>query len=242
MEPDTPYARIARPRRSFMPFIVVVAIIVAGIVGISYTISLRFHMTGTTPGGNALTPYVTQLNLNFNRELEANKTATPVANQNIILSSNVSGKSITIRLNTPLRDTTTYTITLAVVQAKDGSQLHNIKFVFRPTNTPFDKLSKKQQQDLIATQDHYPAVNQDPILGHLPYSTLDFNLDAVITKNAAGKEVVEIDATLLPSAADLSNEAAAIAQYKQEVVNYIKSLGVDPNNYTINYTVTQPTT
>lgn len=226
-----------QPRRSFAPLIVVVAVIAAIVIGILYVLSLPFHLVNTTPSTASIATYTPTLDLNFNRELDNAKTATPVADQNIIRSSSVSGKTLTINL-TSLAENKTYTITIAVVQAKDGSQIRNISLKFKPKYVPADKLPKSQQQTLLNNQDKN-GPQPDPIYGLVPYSTLDFTLQAFPTADGKG---IEVDANLLPSAADLSNEDQAIAQYKQEVVDYIKSKGLDPSKYTINYTVTQPTT
>jgi len=92
---------------------------------------------------------------------------------------------------------------------------------------------------------NYDKRFNDPILAHLPYGGLNFSIAAnIITQN--GKPVVTLDAKVLLSAADVNSgpayEQAAINTGKQDIVAYIKSLGLDPNNYTINYEVVQPTT
>lgn len=76
----------------------------------------------------------------------------------------------------------------------------------------------------------------EPMLSHLPYKTTDFSLAADFTNGSNGEPKLAIDATIHLSGADEGDPTAATAQYKQEVLNYISSCGVDPANYTINYT------
>lgn len=80
----------------------------------------------------------------------------------------------------------------------------------------------------------------EPLLNHLPYQTTDFILKPSFVSGQNNQPRLEIDATLLLSHADASNPTAAAATYKQEVISYLTSLGVNPANYTINYTVNSP--
>lgn len=83
--------------------------------------------------------------------------------------------------------------------------------------------------------------NTDPILNSLPHSTLDYNLTvAQGTTGIKGDQKLILDADLLLSAADVrSGRDAAIAAYTQEVRDYITSLGLNPDSYTINYTISE---
>jgi hypothetical protein len=72
----------------------------------------------------------------------------------------------------------------------------------------------------------------DPIVGILPYSSLDFKIIAI--QSSDGKVSLEI--TLLLSDSDRrSNIDSAIATYKNEAAKWIVSQGYDPTKYTINY-------
>lgn len=73
----------------------------------------------------------------------------------------------------------------------------------------------------------------DPIFEFLPYSTPNYR----ITYNL---DYRSIDIEILTSAADeRENPEAAIASYQQEAKEWIRSKGLDPNNYNIGYSVTR---
>lgn len=77
----------------------------------------------------------------------------------------------------------------------------------------------------------------EPMLTHLPYQTTDFTLKANFVNGPNNQPKLTMDAIIQLSAADKSNESIAVANYKQEVFNYITSVGVNPDAYTINYIV-----
>jgi len=81
----------------------------------------------------------------------------------------------------------------------------------------------------------------NPLLGHLPYSTLTYSLtDGGFTLDSSDQPYLTLNATINLTQADNFDTAGAIAQYKQDITGYIKSFGVDPNKYVINYQITQP--
>lgn len=73
--------------------------------------------------------------------------------------------------------------------------------------------------------------NIDPIFKYIPHSTLDYSL----TGASNGGQAL-LTAQLFLTAVDQSNPDVATAQYKQEVLDYINSVGLDPSKYTITYT------
>lgn len=77
-----------------------------------------------------------------------------------------------------------------------------------------------------------PSVKTDPMFDYLPHSTLDYTLTATV--DSSNKTI--LNAQLFLTEADQADPSAALAQYKQEVVEYIQSVGLNPNSYTINYT------
>lgn len=73
----------------------------------------------------------------------------------------------------------------------------------------------------------------DPIVTSLPYSTLSYEIRFIET----GKDKPTLAIQLFISEADRStNETAAVNQYKQEALDWLKSRGFSPDNYEITYT------
>jgi hypothetical protein len=74
--------------------------------------------------------------------------------------------------------------------------------------------------------------NLDPVLSKLPYSTLNYQVEAIVDDN----DKVTLDVLLLPTSSDYRTGIdAAIETYKQEMLSWLESQGINPDNYTINY-------
>jgi hypothetical protein len=231
--------------KSNKKLIVIVIVIILVIASVFFAIkNSKFHVVSTDPNTNEVASVSPFFKINFNKTLSSNglKVSSSPA---IISSYKVSGKYINADLNIPLQLNQTYTITVGYVADAAGDTITNRTFTFTAKDVPSNGLSKEQQQALLHTQTQYLQNTSDPILGHLPYGGLTFSLSGTQTMQN-GKTVVILNARLLLTAADVNSgpdaEQAAINQYKQDVINYIQSLGINPNNYTINYEVVQPTT
>ena len=198
-----------------------------------------FRVTGTSPSINNVAAASPYLIIHFNKSLDASSLKYST-NTSFITSATVMNNSITFNLSYPLSVNKTYSLTILTISSQGGSKLTNITYRFVPKNLQFNQLDPSQQKQLINNQDRSQTGTNDPILIHLPYSTLDFTLMPLITSQDTSSKI-SLQASLLLSAADVGNEDAAIAQYKQEVINYIESLGLNPSNYNISYVVVQPT-
>jgi hypothetical protein len=73
----------------------------------------------------------------------------------------------------------------------------------------------------------------DPIIQYLPHSTLSYQINSRTGDD--GKVTLTIQ-LLLTEADRRTGEQAAVDIYKSEALDWIRSKGLDPNNYTINYT------
>lgn len=76
--------------------------------------------------------------------------------------------------------------------------------------------------------------NSDPILDYLPHSTLDYN----VTGNYNGNKL-DLNVDILLSLSDtLDNKTEdSINKYKSQVVDWIKSIKLNPDNYSITYNI-----
>lgn len=85
-------------------------------------------------------------------------------------------------------------------------------------------------------QDMFTAEKQvvDPIINHLPQSTLGYE----ITSGAWDGERLTLNIKITLSASDERIGAdEAVASYKAQATAWIRSVGFDPNNYTLNYSI-----
>lgn len=227
-----------RTRSTLILLLAIVAIV--GFVWIGLQ-SAKFHITGTDPGTNKVALISPYIRVNFNKQLSSTNLSISADPKEEIKSYSAKNTVLQINLNTPLHADTTYTITIRSISSTSGSTLTNQIIKFTPQDIDYQDLSKEQQQAIMQTQVQRPAAQSDPILSHLPHGTLDFNLEPTFTTDSNGKTTLVLEATILPSAADVRGgeavEQAAVDQYKQEVIDYIKSLKLDPASYTIDYKV-----
>src|SRR5262249_32745118 len=118
--------------------------------------------------------------------------------------------------------------------------INNKSIKFTAQSLSYNQMPKDAQKYLVSHQDNYAPVQKDPILASLPYSTLDFNLDSSFPTGKNGKPTLVLQAQLLLAPGVTGAEATTdTEQYKQEVLDYIKSLGLSPDNYTIQYQTVQ---
>lgn len=218
--------------------IVGLILLAVALIGLEAAHALRFHMVSTNPPIKAVATTSPSFNVNFSKPLSQVSGVT--VSPDILGASTVSGKKLTITFKTALSAGTSYTITIKSITATNGSKLANLKLTFKPKDIPYNQLSPSQQKEITNNQDKsQPTASRDPILSHLPYNTINYTLSADIS--VQGKQsTLTLDAQILLSSADRANESAAVAGYKQQIADYITSLGLDPTKYTITYDVVSP--
>jgi len=210
-------------------------VIFAAVLWIIYVV-LPFHIVRTNPSSQNVATLTPFFNIEFNKPLSTSGLSVS-SNYAIIKFYKVQQKTLSLTLNYPLTAGATYAITVNSVQAVGGHKISNKTFKFTPKNITYDKLSADQKAVILKGQSQNEAAYNNPILAHLPYGTLDYNLTATFV-TVSGQTKLELNAQLLLSEADLSSlqsEQVAITQYESEVTQYITSLGLNPSNYTINY-------
>lgn len=215
-------------------------LLIAAAIAIFVVSSLRFKVTGTDPKLSAVSTISPTLTINFNKQLSVKGLSVSSGNK-LIRNYQISGKKLIITADTPLVIGQKYTLTIKSIQSESGSIIRDKTLTFVVKDIPYDGLSTTAQKKIISQQDQNQGLRDDPIMRNLPHSTLDFNLTGLITTtdgDNGGKGVLVLKAQLLLTASDVSNgRDAAIAQYKQEVIDYIKSIGFDPAKYTIEYQI-----
>lgn len=232
-------AKLFRSRLARILVIIVSAVLVGWVGWSIYYAFFVFHITGTTPNLNSVSNFSPYVKINFNQNLD-DKSLDASIEPKVAKSIKTDGKSIVVSLNN-LDINATYTITLKSVANTKGEQIQNRILTFVAKDIAYSSLSKDQQSALIAQQDYKSPAQSDPILSHLPHSTLTYNLSGIISAGGdTNTNTVSLRAELLLTGADMSDENSAIATYKQQVIDYVKSLGIDPNNYVIDYEVIEP--
>jgi hypothetical protein len=207
------------------PVVIVVALFIALVV-------LPFHLIKSTPASKNFPTDSPSLILDFNKPLE--NVVQLSGSDSSIKGYSVSGKVLTISLNYPLNANQRYSITLNQVTATSGAQITHKVISFITKDIDPSKLSAAQQKALLDDQDQ--NLPSDPILSHLPYQTLEYEISAEITANQISTQALVLQIQIFIPAAFVG-DASVEAQYKQDALNYITSLGLNPANYSINYQI-----
>jgi hypothetical protein len=80
------------------------------------------------------------------------------------------------------------------------------------------------------------AASRDPILDYLPYSTFNYT---VVANNNSGKIELNVDMILNSSDTRDGQRDNSINKYKSQVVDWIKSIKFNPDDYSINYNINE---
>ncbi len=223
--------------KSKVRLLAVLGVIMVGGLSILSTIrSARFHVAGFDPSLKTVATFTPSLTVHFSKPLTKNGLEIAMS-PNAIKSYDISGKDLVVKLTYPMQAKTKYRFTIKSVAAESGATIKNYTASFTPKDMPYESLPAGQQKELFNNQDKdQPAALSDPIITHLPYHTLGFTLSALLSGQGANQKLT-LDAEITLSHAEMSDEANAVAQYKQQITDYISSFGLDPSKYTINYTV-----
>lgn len=192
-----------------------------------------FHVVRTNPSVNRVANVTPFFDIYFNKPI-IKSSVSLTSSPHIISGYSVKGDVLDVSLSA-LTINKLYSLTLKSVVATNHQRMRNVVFHFTAKYINPGSLPKSEQQAIFKGQENYSSPANNPIVPHLPHQTLNYSLSAEINKGLNGKPTLTLQAELLLSQADLSNEPAAIAKDKQMVFDYIRSLGLNPGNYTINY-------
>lgn len=199
--------------------------------------SSKFHIVRTNPSEGQISYLSPFFDISFNKTLDNNVSLS--GSSGLIKDSFVNGKTIDIDLN-QMTIGNNYFIEVDYASSSGHNVIKNDILKFTAKNISAEVLPKDQQKTILKNQEDYPALTDNPIFKYLPHSTLDYTLSALITKGPNGASELILQANIFLSQVDMSNETAAINGYEQYVVSYIKSLGLNPDDYTISYSIHTP--
>lgn len=198
--------------------------------------SLSFRITGTLPSLSSFPNVMPYVDINFNKNLASNASIS--SSPNVVKSYSIKGKLLRINLKA-LKTGSDYTILLNQVQSEGGQRLTK-KLEFMTKDISFSKLPKAVQDAIVGSQDPNDSslLTNDPLVSHLPYGSLDFNISYSITRsNNAPALVIHVQPIL--SGADFKLNQAdlqrTITTKDQSAIAYIRSLGLDPSKYNIQF-------
>lgn len=221
-----------------------VALYTAGVIvvllGLQLWYSLRFHVVNVNPSLRSVSTISPFLKVSFNKALVPGSVKITASPTSAIGTPVVAGKVITIPLVSPLQIGHPYSVTIAQVTSVSGKTITNKTFTFKPRFISSADLPADQRQALLKAQTNNKTNTADPILKHIPYKTTDFQISQDVNPQKNQPKNFPLLVTVVLAGADMGNQAAAAAQHKQEALDYITSLGLNPNNYSITYIVQLP--
>lgn len=203
-------------------------VLVIALVLVGYFVyrSAAFHVVGTNPSTRKVPTVATYFDINFNKALDS-KGVSLSSTPNIISSYKVTGKVIKISLDTAtmgtLKTGQLYEIVVHQISDTGGQELKNLTFSFKPVSVPASDLSKNQQQALLKQQTQYNTAASDPLIQKLPFDGpgLEYEISYTVQYDPKPQYTVTITSPTL--------------QGQEDAIAWIKSLGVNPSNYIIEY-------
>lgn len=219
-------------------------IVVLGSVGFGFLWqrSQTFRLLSSTPKINSAIPTSTSvIKLTFSHSLDASVDylgTTEGESVSSINSIQIDGPSIFIRLK-PLTKNKWYSFTLKNIKAQDGRVIESLPIRFTAQYIPYNELPSDQKRLEVSQTDRETAT--DPILAYLPFQGDRIYITAEFTATEEDEEILVINAELFLQRSELGvNRSQAIQVYKDRVVGYISSKGLDPEKYLIRYEINEP--
>jgi hypothetical protein len=222
--------------RKFLAYVVVFVILIAALLAWRAS---TFHIVNTNPSFSSFPDVMPRIDINFNKTLSTSSGSIAIT-PNVVKNFSIKGESIHIKLGL-LRDGQDYTISITNIHSS-GGKLFNKTLHFKPKRIDFKKLPKDVQQAIVASQDPNDAslLTNDPLVSHLPYGDIGYNINYVISSKDS-KPALIITISVILAGADYKQSPQAlqntINQREQAALNYIKSFGLDPSKYNIQYSV-----
>ncbi len=219
--------------------IIIAALVLGGLALVAWVIIYSvfiFHITATSPSLGAVSDISPYIKVTFNKPLDA--SSVRLSSDAVSVSSSVSGNVLTINFLNNMVAGQAYTVSIDSIASTSKDVMTGYKLQFTPSNDP-SLITPDQGAAILNQQENNKSpVLSDPIFQYVPYSTLDYSLNGVINSDNS----ITITIKIQLSAADVSSgQDAAVAQYKQEAMNYLNSLkGINLSNYKIETTVTSP--
>ena len=204
-----------------------------------YTYSyFNFKVVSTNPPSTQMASWTPFFKINFNQAISKKGLSVSVK-PDVLYGAGyvVNNNQLVFNLSVPMNTNQKYTLTVRSVTDQHGQTIKNLVYSFTPKNLPISKLPNDQKEALTARNESSP-IYKDPILKHLPYYSVNFNLTASFTTGQNNLPSLVLTAKLfIPAAYTGSLEQQMINQDQQSVLQYISSLGLNPANYTINYSI-----
>lgn len=209
------------------------ALLLIGLIGWGLYRLLVFQVVSTTPNNNSkISAGATTVTFSFNKELGDISSIKIKASDNIILKSEVSKTNLNVYL-VNLQQDKSYTIYLQNITSTDGQKIDDYQLHFSNLYIPYNQQSREAQDQAIKTTDKGNI--DDQAVKILPKYDKDYSITYELFSEPSQKgKYVKLHITLLLSQFDVNNKTK-IAEYKNKALEFLKSNGLNPNDYVIEY-------
>ncbi len=211
-----------------------VGLIVLGGLGFGLYRLLVFQVIASNPSNNSeISAGATTIAITYNKDIQINNSNDQVlASAKIIKNTEVKGNTLLINLIN-LQQDADYQLYLKNITSTDGQVLPLYVFNFHNKYIPFDKQSKEMQDQAVSNTDKGNI--DDAAMKALPKTTSTFSITYELLSQPDQKgKYIKIKIALLLLNYEL-NDKVKIAEYKKQALDYLKSQGVNPQDYTIEY-------
>lgn len=231
MEPRNMFGEFYSKYKVYIWIVVVVLFVL--LIGWGLYRLLVFQVVSTNPANNAkISAGATTVTFTFNKELTDVNSIQVKASDNIILKSEVDKNKLNVYLIS-LQPDKSYDIFLQNISASDGQRIDYYQLHFTNQYIPFNQQSQQVQEQQIKTTDKGNI--DDPAVKVLPKYAKDYSIKYELFGEPSQKgKYIKLHINLLLSQFDANNKAK-ILEYKNEALDYLKTNGVNPNDYVIEY-------
>ena len=217
--------------------IAAVSIILIAITGfVIYWLFFTLHVSSTNPSLNSVSYQSPFLHISFNKPLKP--SSLKIEGRGIVFTEKrqVKDETVTFYLNTVNLTVDKEVYFRLTAESKDGFK-YSGEIRFTPKNISFTDLPADQQKVLKQLEGERPAYYTDPIMQHIPYSTLLYSLAPDFVTVPGGDTRLIINLTVYLSQVDLDNKEKVIKQRIAAAKKYISSKGLNPEQYSFNLNV-----
>lgn len=199
-----------------------------------------FRLVGSIPdlSGQIATSTGT-IKLTFSDKLDGSvnySQQTEGQDAGIVASTRTEGENLFLVLK-PLQENRSYSLELTDIKSAGGEVIARLELSFTAVYVPFNKLSKEQREFELSETDR--GNKEDPLMAHLPHQGESIYLTGEYTESEEGEPIFVVNAQIFLRRDDLEDRTAAIKRYKQKVVEYIQSKGLDPASYLVRYIINE---
>lgn len=216
-----------------------VAIIAMVIIGNIFYNQWFFFAKSATPRNHSTASASTkQAIITFNKELDPNQDIYKdirVDPQRVIYHDIKINKNTLIINFASLDIDIEYSLIFKEIRSTDGKVINDFVYQIKTEFVPFGDMSQADREKDIGSINS--GDDSDKALTITPHSTLDYTIERAYRTGHDGSAYLVLSVTILLTGSDRGNEAAATEKYKSQALEYLRSNGVNPEDYIIEYEV-----